>query len=137
MSRKPSGGAGRFRPPMDELTDREVARELRVHVRTVQRWCGRGLLEGAFKAGRRWRIPRAAVQQLRDPVRIPSVDDAAADGFNAAAWQLAAVAYELRELAERRRLGRPPPPNGRSWRAIAGEARNLERTAKAIADEAT
>jgi len=44
-----------------DLTDREVARALRKSLRTVQRYCAKGALPGAYKAGRSWRIPRAAL----------------------------------------------------------------------------
>lgn len=47
-----------------DLSDREAAEALRVHVRTVQRWCAKGALPGAYKAGRRWRIPRASLDRL-------------------------------------------------------------------------
>lgn len=46
---------------MDVFTDREIAAKLRKHPRTIQRWCRRGELPGAYKAGRSWRIPAEAL----------------------------------------------------------------------------
>lgn len=48
-----------------DLNDREAARLLDKHPRTIQRWCERGKLPGAYKAGRSWRIPRRALQQAK------------------------------------------------------------------------
>jgi excisionase family DNA binding protein len=41
----------------------EVARILRVTVRTVERYCAQGKLR-AIKVGRGWRIPRAALEDF-------------------------------------------------------------------------
>lgn len=41
-----------------DLTDQEVARELGVHPRSIQRRCKAGTLPGAYQVGRSWRIPR-------------------------------------------------------------------------------
>jgi excisionase family DNA binding protein len=45
-----------------DLTDHEVARELGMHPRSIQRRCQAGTLPGAYKAGRSWRIPRSALR---------------------------------------------------------------------------
>ena len=45
-----------------DLSDREVARELGMHPRSIQRRCQAGKLPGAYKAGRSWRIPRSALR---------------------------------------------------------------------------
>ena len=45
-----------------DLTDREVARELGMHPRSIQRRCQAKKLPGAYKAGRSWRIPRSALR---------------------------------------------------------------------------
>src|SRR5437868_2556501 len=46
-----------------DLTDTEVAQRLGKHPRTIQRWCSAGRLPGAYKAGRSWRIPHAALRR--------------------------------------------------------------------------
>ncbi|MGH8574287.1 MAG: helix-turn-helix domain-containing protein [Gammaproteobacteria bacterium] len=46
-----------------DMTDMEVAEALRKHRRTIQRWAQKGLLPGAYKAGRAWRIPRSALHR--------------------------------------------------------------------------
>jgi excisionase family DNA binding protein len=38
---------------------------LRKHHRTIQRWAQKGLLPGAYKAGRSWRIPRSALARAK------------------------------------------------------------------------
>jgi len=45
-----------------DLADHEVARELGMHPRSIQRRCQAGTLPGAYKAGRSWRIPRSALR---------------------------------------------------------------------------
>lgn len=51
-----------------DYTDGEAAVALGKHVRSVQRYCAAGLIEGAHKQGRKWRIPPAGLRrfQLRD-----------------------------------------------------------------------
>jgi excisionase family DNA binding protein len=39
------------------LKSEEVARILRVHPRSITRWCEQGEFVGAIKVGRHWRIP--------------------------------------------------------------------------------
>jgi len=48
-----------------DLTDREVAELLGPSVVTVQRWCRDGRLAGAYKVGRKWRIPVRAADEMR------------------------------------------------------------------------
>lgn len=49
---------------MEEVfTVKEVSRYLRISRTTIWRWCNEGRLK-AFKAGRGWRIPRSALEQL-------------------------------------------------------------------------
>ncbi len=48
-----------------DLSDREVARALGKHPRSIQRWCQAGRLPGAYKAGRSWRIPRSALRAAK------------------------------------------------------------------------
>jgi excisionase family DNA binding protein len=50
----------------DELTPREVARELGVTVRTVQRWIATGRLPG-HRVGGRMRVPRSALGSVTGP----------------------------------------------------------------------
>jgi len=45
------------------LLPAEVARILRVTVRTVERYCARGKLR-AVKVGRLWRIPRSSLEEF-------------------------------------------------------------------------
>ena len=52
----------------DELTPREVAQELGVTVRTVQRWIATGRLPGS-RVGGRMRVPRSAIQAAPSPGR--------------------------------------------------------------------
>jgi Helix-turn-helix domain len=42
-----------------------MARLLRKDPRTMQRWCRQGKLPGAYKAGRSWRIPPAALREAK------------------------------------------------------------------------
>jgi excisionase family DNA binding protein len=53
--------------PREELSElllpAEVARILRVTVRTVERYCAQGKLR-AVKVGRLWRIPRSSLEEF-------------------------------------------------------------------------
>lgn len=55
--------SNRFSEPTAEmpLTVAEVAASQRVSVRTVHRWISAGQIPGAYRAGKRWRIPPAAL----------------------------------------------------------------------------
>lgn len=48
----------------DMLTPRQVAETLNISARTARELCASGSLEGAFKLGSTWRIPRGAIAQL-------------------------------------------------------------------------
>jgi len=54
---------------MEFLTNDEVAKNLRVHPRTVDRWLKRGLLKG-YKLGdgktALWRIPKSELKKFLD-----------------------------------------------------------------------
>jgi excisionase family DNA binding protein len=49
-------------PVADDLTPSEVAARCRVPVLTVHAWCRRRDLAGAYKVGRFWRVPLAALE---------------------------------------------------------------------------
>ena len=52
---------------MEFLTNDEVAKNLRIHPRTVDRWLKRGMLKG-YKLGKRktalWRIPKNEYKKI-------------------------------------------------------------------------
>jgi excisionase family DNA binding protein len=54
----------------------EAAELLRVHPKTVYLWLASGRLR-APRAGRRWLITRAAIDEFIAPPPVPSVDQAA------------------------------------------------------------
>lgn len=55
----------RVLPLADEiLTPEEAAEHLGIPRKTVIFLCAEGRLEGAFKAGRRWRVPGSAVRRM-------------------------------------------------------------------------
>lgn len=57
--------APRVLPLADEiLTPDEAAEHLGIPRKTVIFLCAEGRLEGAFKAGRRWRVPGSAVRKM-------------------------------------------------------------------------
>jgi excisionase family DNA binding protein len=101
-----------------DLTDVEVARELGMHRRSIQRRCQAGTLPGAYKAGRAWRIPRSALRaaELDRVFRSDEVER-----------ELHAATLVCRELAAELREGqtllRAPAP--RNWRRIARELEAL------------
>jgi len=106
-----------------DLSDREVARALGKHPRSIQRWCGAGRLPGAYKAGRSWRIPRSAL-------RAAQVDRALGSGGIERELRAAAVACrelrsDLEGADERRRaaLGRGGGASVQSSRACCGRSR--------------
>ena len=45
----------------DVMTIGEIAQNLRVTIRTVQRWCMEGRFPNAYRVGRPWRVPKADV----------------------------------------------------------------------------
>lgn len=108
-----------------ELTDYELARLVRKHPRTVQRWCVAGKLPGAYKAGRSWRIPRRALQVAKL--------DAAARGddlqreLRSAILVCRQLRTELETLGKRRPGTRGPLPAAvRNWRLIGLDLTTLE-----------
>jgi excisionase family DNA binding protein len=57
--------APRVLPLADEiLTPEEAGRHLGIPKKTIIFLCAEGRLEGAFKAGRRWRVPGRAVRKM-------------------------------------------------------------------------
>lgn len=58
---------------MEFLTRNEVAKYLRVHPRTVERWLKSGLLKG-FKLGNGktalWRIPKPEIKKFLDKSKV-------------------------------------------------------------------
>ena len=63
----------------DVLTVPEVADVLRVDHTTVRRMCDRGSLPGAFRAGRQWRIPRAALPEAVRDSAVATPDASASE----------------------------------------------------------
>ena len=102
-----------------DLSDREVARELGKHPRTIQRWCLAGDLPGARKVGCRWRIPAADVRATRVG------EDGGADDVERELRAARVVCEQLRqemEVAIDRRA-----PVERNWRSIARELEKLHQ----------
>ncbi len=54
----------------DVMTPEEVAEDLRVHATTVYRQLEKGLLPGAFKVGRVWRVLRSALSAMTQ-IKVP------------------------------------------------------------------
>lgn len=48
----------------DMLTPKQVAETLNISARSARELCATGTLEGAFKLGSTWRIPKGAIAQL-------------------------------------------------------------------------
>jgi excisionase family DNA binding protein len=97
------------------LTDREVARLLRKHPRTIQRWCQSGKLR-CRKVGRSWRIPPRAVREAE-------LDAELVDGVERDLRAATLVCGDLRKEwidlgVERAATGRWPPST-RDWKRIA------------------
>ena len=107
-----------------DLTDREAARELGKHPRTIQRWCTSGALPGARKVGRSWRIPPEAVRATR--VAHADRGDPVERDLRAAALACGQLKREL-EVAKDPRAG----PAERNWRRVA---REIEKLHWALAD---
>jgi excisionase family DNA binding protein len=62
---RPAPRPPRLLPLPDEiLTPEETAAHLGIPKKTIIFLCAEGRLEGAFKAGRRWRVPGRAVRKL-------------------------------------------------------------------------
>jgi excisionase family DNA binding protein len=115
---------------VSDLTDTEVARALRIHLRTVQRWCRRGQLPGAYKAGRAWRIPHQAVREIQlGHIRS---DDPTMRELRAAREACQDLRHQLTTL--NREPGTHGLPAERNWPALAVELRQLERALDGLAD---
>ena len=46
-----------IRQDVDYITPKEYAEIVRAHPNTVNIWLNKGIIEGAFKVGRHWKIP--------------------------------------------------------------------------------
>jgi excisionase family DNA binding protein len=101
-----------------DLTDKEVARELGMHPRSIQRRCKAGALPGAYKAGRSWRIPRSALQAAElDRAFRP---DELERELRAATLACRTLAAEIDAGKRRRRA-----PVDRDWARVARELEHL------------
>lgn len=103
-----------------DLTDAEVALMLRKHLRTIQRWCASGRLPGAYKAGRSWRIPAVAVEEIagRKVERLRSGLETAADACERLRAEVNAAAHAYRSLGR--------VPRARDWRAVVADLERIE-----------
>src|SRR5688572_9196754 len=114
-----------------DLTDVEAARLVRKHPRTIQRWCTKGRLRGAYKAGRSWRIPadalvKAGLGAALEPDTLESK----------LAVAHAAVQELLAELDDAARQKQRPVVH-REWDAVAARARTLASSSARLADVAS
>lgn len=59
------------------LTPKQVAEALCISARTARELCASGSLDGAFKLGSTWRVPRGAIAQLIESggIRCGSIRD--------------------------------------------------------------
>jgi excisionase family DNA binding protein len=103
-----------------DLTDREVARELGKHLRTIQRWSRAGVLPGARKVGRSWRIPPEAVRATK-AAQVKGGDQVVRD--------LRAAAIVCGELKRELEIAKDPrsAPVERNWRGVAREIEKLHQ----------
>ena len=101
----------------------EVAGLLRKHPRTIQNWCKHGELRGAYKAGRRWRIPPATLRKAGLGQALKQ-DDVSAE-FAAAQALIDTLTAELEQAAQTK----GPPRITRNWRRIAHKATKLVTSA--------
>lgn len=95
--------------PLDLLTPDEAASELKVPVRTVVQLCAQGRIPGAAKVGRRWRIPRAALERLFafDEASVPSAAGPRGDPTGAAARKVRPAKTSRAEILALLRGGKP------------------------------
>ena len=63
-----------------DLTVEQVAEQLSRPESTIRGWLGSGRFAGAYKRGRVWRVPRAALEDRRRPAP-PSDDGVRLDGW--------------------------------------------------------
>jgi excisionase family DNA binding protein len=115
-----------------DLTDKEVAKLLRKHPRTVQRRCQAGKLPGAYKAGRSWRIPPRALRGAKLGEAL--IRDDVERELRAATL----VCEQLRKEMEALKLGSDrlhpdPPSDGRNWPLVARELERLEGSLSGLA----
>ncbi len=105
-------------------TDREVARLLRKHPRTIQRWCKTGKLRGARKAGRSWRIPPRAVREAElDAEQLGGVER----DLRSAILVCGELRKEWIDLVAARADTGQWPPSSRDWKRIALHVELLRR----------
>ena len=113
-----------------DLTDYDVARELRKDPRTIQRWCKAGKLPGAYKAGRSWRIPQRTLRKAK-LAGVLVADETERE--------LISAAQACRELAEEldwiERRGRPRFP--RDWPRLRNQLRVLQAELAGLAERAS
>jgi excisionase family DNA binding protein len=115
-----------------DLSDVEAAAALGTHKRTIQRWCSAGKLPGAYKAGRKWRIPPRALREAKLGEAL--ITDDIERELRAATL----VCEQVREEMEGLKLGSErrnpdPPADGRSWARIANELERLEEALSGLA----
>jgi len=110
-----------------DLTDLEVATALGKHPCTIQRWCSKGTLPGSYKAGRSWRIPRAALRAAR--VARAFEPDAVEDELRAATVAAQELGREVEDLRRTRRASRRL-----NWRVIAREVGALKAALSVLPD---
>lgn len=97
-----------------------MARRLGKHPRTIQRWCQKGNLPGAYHAGRSWRIPASALRKAEvDRAFRPEEVERE---LRAAMRVCQTLTAEIEQAKRRRR-----PPVERNWRRIALEVGQLRR----------
>lgn len=104
----------------ETLTDAQVALILGKPKRTIQRWCQAGRLEGAWKAGRSWRIPEVAVVAItgEEVTRLRS-------GLEHAVVLCEALRRDVNAAARAyRRWGRKP--DQRDWVAVEDDVARIE-----------
>ncbi len=108
-----------------DLTDTEVADELGMHPRSIQRRCKAGNLPGAYKAGRSWRIPRSALRAAQlDRAFRPRESES----------ELRAATLRCREArAEMEEARRSGPRAVRSdWRRLVRELSSLHEALEGL-----
>lgn len=52
---------------MPDLTTTQAAADLQVTAETIAAYCKDGRLPGAYRVGRRWRVPTAALDAFKQP----------------------------------------------------------------------
>jgi len=115
-----------------DLSDKEVAKLLRKHPRTIQRRCQAGKFPGAYKAGRSWRIPRQTLREAKLGEAL--VRDAVERELRAATIACEQLRQELEALK-----AKPRPPfasafedGGRNWRAVHHQLDKLQEALRGL-----